>query len=128
MQAAALTTLRRGRWISHSLKKKAKTAAALQPMTAPFLSDFSNCDSQHQLSAQDLPEQQAAGQVAVWKSKEKLLIILCSSNADLVCDIGQDRVEIFTLGMHNDALPCLDLALHCATRGNHVELQLKYRL
>lgn len=38
-----LTTLKSGKWISHSLKKMAKAVAAVQPMMAPLLVLFSNC-------------------------------------------------------------------------------------
>ena len=38
-----LTTLSSGRWMSHSARKNAPTAAAVQPMTAGFFSVFSNC-------------------------------------------------------------------------------------
>ena len=37
------TRFRPGRWMSHSVKKKAPRPAAPQPMMAPLLSAFSNC-------------------------------------------------------------------------------------
>ena len=49
-----LTTLSSGRWMSHSVRKNAPTAAAVQPITAGFFSVFSNC--KHNLLS--LPELQ----------------------------------------------------------------------
>lgn len=42
-----LTTSSAGKWMSHSAVKKAKTAAAAQPITTGLFSAFSNCGSTH---------------------------------------------------------------------------------